>query len=291
MRKLQTFAVAAMIAVLAIACNQKKAEESTMKLTKAPYDTTFAEAKMAAANGDKPIVIDFYTDWCTWCKKLDTEVYTDPRTIDFFTNKMVLFKTNAEVDTALSHQFHISGYPTLVMTDSKGNEIDRIIGYEPTEPFLQDLENFQKGIGTLTDLLQRADTSTDRDLYFQIADKYKYRGGDDDAITWYNKVIAAGQPTDSMSGESKFAIADMYLRSQKYDQALDGYGEISKNFKGSNFAELADIYTGIAYTKKGDTAKAISAYEKFVKVHPNSEDTSYARTQISKLKGTEAQSN
>jgi thioredoxin-related protein len=289
MKILRTFAVTPMIALLAIACSQKKAE-TTAKLTKAPFDTTFAQAKMAAADGDKPIVIDFYTDWCTWCKKLDTEVYTDPKTIDFFTNKMVLFKTNAEVDTALAHKFNISGYPTLVMTDSKGNEIDRIIGYEPTETFLQHLQDYQNGIGTLGDLLKQADTSKNRDLYFQIADKYKYRGGDEDAINWYNKVIDAGKPTDSMSGESKFAIADMYFRAKKYDEALSDYGKISKDFKGTGFAELADIYTPIAYTKMGDTTKAISAFEKFIKVHPNSEDTAYAKIQIGKLKGTAPQS-
>ncbi len=93
-----------------------------------------------------------------------------------------------------------------------------------------------------------------------------------------------------MSGESKFAIADMYFRAKKYDEALSDYGKISKDFKGTGFAELADIYTPIAYTKMGDTTKAISAFEKFIKVHPNSEDTAYAKIQIGKLKGTAPQS-
>ncbi len=288
MRIALTFIFAAMITVLAISCGQKKEAELT-KLTKAPFDTTFVDAKMAAADGDKPIVIDFYTDWCTWCKKLDTEVYTDPRAIDFFSKKMVLYKTNAEVDTALAHQFNISGYPTLVMTDSKGNEIDRIIGYLPADEFLKQLEDYQKGIGTLSDLLKQADTSTSRDLYYQIGDKYKYRGGKDEAVVWFTKVIQTGQPTDSLSGESKLAIADLYLRAKDYDKALSGYDEIAGQFQGTGFAEAAGIYTGIALARKGDTAKAIAAFENFVKMYPTSEDTSYAKSQIDKLKGTAPQ--
>ena len=202
---------------------------------------------------------------------------------------MVLYKTNAEVDTALAHQFNISGYPTLVMTDSKGNEIDRIIGYLPADEFLKQLEDYQKGIGTLSDLLKQADTSTSRDLYYQIGDKYKYRGGKDEAVVWFTKVIQTGQPTDSLSGESKLAIADLYLRAKDYDKALSGYDEIAGQFQGTGFAEAAGIYTGIALARKGDTAKAIAAFENFVKMYPTSEDTSYAKSQIDKLKGTAPQ--
>lgn len=288
MRIVASLMIAAMIMAFAVSCGQKK-EAQAAHLTKAPFDTTFAEAKLAAAKGDKPILIDFYTDWCTWCKKLDTEVYTDPRAIDYFSNKMVLYKTNAEVDTSLAHQFHISGYPTLVMTDSKGNEIDRIVGYLPTDAFLKQLDDYQHGIGTLADLLKQADTSKSRELYYTIGDKYKYRGGQDEAMTWFDKVIETGQPNDSLSGESKLAIADMYLRAKDYDKALDGYDEIAKDFKGTGFAEAADIYTGIALTRKGDTANAINAFEHFVNTYPASEDVQYAKRQIDKLKGTAPQ--
>jgi len=267
---------------LFVSCGQKKVEK---KLTTSPSYSSLADAEAAVASTKKPIVIDFYTDWCTWCKKLDTEVYTDPKVINFFSNEMVLAKVNAEKDTALANKFHISGFPTLVLTDSDGKEIDRIIGYLPATDFLQTLQNYQKGIGTLADLLHQADSVNDRSLYFEIADKYKYRGGDKEAIDWYQKVIDEGKPTDSLSGESRMALADMFRRAKDYDKALKAFSNIMKDFKGHSFAQDAEIWKAIVYRQKGDTAKAITTFENYIKHFPKSQDVSYATTQINKLKG------
>ncbi|NOY88011.1 MAG: thioredoxin fold domain-containing protein [FCB group bacterium] len=270
------------IMVLAVSCGQKKIEK---KLTTAPSYSSLADAKAAATPTKKLIAIDFYTDWCSWCKKLDTEVYTDPKVISLFSHEMVLAKINAEKDTVLANEFHISGFPTIVLTDSDGKEIDRIIGYLPAADFLQTLQNYQKGIGTLADLLQQADTVNDRSLYFEIADKYKYRGGDKEAIKWYQKVIDEGKPTDSLSGESRMALADMFRRAKDYDKALKSFSSIMKDFKRQSFAMDAEIWKAIVYRQKSDTAKAITAFENFIKHYPNSKDVGYATKQINKLKG------
>ncbi|MFQ5454256.1 MAG: thioredoxin fold domain-containing protein, partial [Candidatus Zixiibacteriota bacterium] len=164
---------------------------------------------------------------------MDTVVLIDDKVIDFFSSEMVLLKVNAEVDTALAKSYHISGYPTIVLTDSKGEEIDRIVGYRPADEFLQTLENYKNGIGTLDDLLSKADTSENRNLYFEIADKYKYRGGVEEAKNWYKKVIDAGEPTDSLSGESRLSIADMYRRAIDYDKSLEAFNKTMKDFKGT----------------------------------------------------------
>jgi len=38
----------------------------------------FEEAIAANANNPKMILVDVYTDWCGWCKKMDKETFTDP---------------------------------------------------------------------------------------------------------------------------------------------------------------------------------------------------------------------
>ena len=50
------------MAILAVSCG-KKAEETVSTQMESFYYTTFADAKVAAAETGKPIVIDFYTDW------------------------------------------------------------------------------------------------------------------------------------------------------------------------------------------------------------------------------------
>ena len=183
----------------------------------------------------------------------------------------------------------MSAYPTTVLVDKNGDEVDRIVGYLETDEFLQTLENYQKGIGTLPDLLNRAQTETDRSLYFEIADKYKYRGDPEEAETWYGKVVAAGEPTDSLSGEARMALADMDRRAKNYDKALEDFKAIMTDFSGKQPATDAEIWIAIVYRLKGDTATAISGFEQFIADHPESEDTGYARAQIAKLNGDTTQ--
>ena len=203
---------------------------------------------------------------------------------------MILAKFNAEIDTSVAQQYHVSAYPTVVMIDKNGDEVDRIVGYLETDEFLKTLNDYQRGIGTLPDLLNRAQTETDRSLYFEIADKYKYRGAPEQAEEWYGKVVAAGEPTDSLSGEARMALADMERRAKNYDKALDDFKAIMTDFSGKQPATDAEIWMAIVYRLKGDTAAAISGFEQYIADHPESEDTGYARSQIAKLTGDTAQS-
>ncbi len=214
-------------------------------------------------------------------------MFIDTAVIDFFANEMVLAKINAEEDSLLKEQYHISGYPTSVLTDKDGNEIDRIVGYLPADEYLQTLRDYSNGIGTLDDLLRRAETETGRPLYFEIAEKYKYRGGSDEAQLWFARVIEAGDPRDSLSGESRVATADMFRRAKDYDRALEEFSQIMSDFEGTMFAQDAEIYRAIVYRQKADTAKAIAAFEGYLEHYPESEDTTYALRQIKKLKGEE----
>jgi tetratricopeptide (TPR) repeat protein len=221
---------------------------------------------------------------------MDTVVFVDSQAIRVFSNDMVLTKINAEVDSMAAKQFAISAFPTLVMVDKDGQEIDRIVGYLPTKELLQTIDDYSKGIGTLADFLNKSATDTSRKLAFDIADKYKYRGKAEDATKWYEKVLATGAPTDSLAGESRMALADMLRRDKQWDAALTAFASVEKDFKESpySFAADAGIWQAITLARKGDTAAAVGAYEAFLKNHPASEDTSYARKQIEKLKNPPA---
>jgi tetratricopeptide (TPR) repeat protein len=216
---------------------------------------------------------------------MDTVVFQSTKATEYFKSKVVLVNVNAEVDTTLAREMAISGYPTLVLLDKKGEEIDRVVGYMETDPFLKQLDDYQKGIGTLADLLNQSKTDSSREMSFKIAEKYKYRGKPADATGWYEKVIAV-KPTDSLAGESRMALADMLRRNKKWDEALTAFAAIEKDFKETTYSFSADagIWQAITLSRKGDTTAAISAYEVFLKNYPNSEDTSYARKQIEKLK-------
>ena len=273
-------ALVVILAMIALAACQDATEAA-----KAPYLTDAAQAIAQATESGKHALIYFYSPTCTWCDKLDTVVLTDQKVIDFFTNEMILAKVNGKEDTLLAQQHHIVAYPTLVMVDTNGDEVDRIAGYMEPDSLLTELRNYQKGIGTLADLLSKAEAGPDRSLSFEIAEKYHYRDGREEAVTWYQKVIDDGDPRDSLSGESRMAVGDMHVRAKEYDFAALVFTSIMNDFEGTQFAEDAEIWRAYTYRKKVDTTAAIAAFEEFIEHYPESEDIDYAEKQIKKLKG------
>ena len=94
-----------------------------------------------ASIGQKGIIIDFYADWCIPCKELDALTFSDPRVIklseEFNTYKADMTKSlDDEVET-LRDKYKIIGVPTVLLLNSKGEEVNRITGFVDADEFLK----------------------------------------------------------------------------------------------------------------------------------------------------------
>jgi tetratricopeptide (TPR) repeat protein len=196
---------------------------------------------------------------------------------------MILARMNPEKDTVIAARFYAKAFPTTLLLDKSGREVDRLVGYAPPQDYIKTFVDFSKGIGTLDALLAQASTGNDRNLALQVADKYKYRGIAADAQTWYTKVIETGDPHDSLSGEARMAFADFLRRDKKYDESIEAFRKIEQEFTTVHGRD-AVIWQAIVSVKKGDTAQAISIYESYIQRFPESEDKEYAEEQIKNLK-------
>ena len=105
----------------------------------------FEDALKLAKSQHKPIMVDFYTDWCGWCKKLDSDTYSDPK-VRAAAEKFVCVKIDAEKESALARKYGVAGFPTIIFLDRDGNLISRITGYLPPDQFLA---NIKKILSTL----------------------------------------------------------------------------------------------------------------------------------------------
>lgn len=57
---------------------------------------SFEELSKQYAANPKPILIDIYTDWCGWCKKMDNSTYENPKLVQYVNEKYYAVKFNAE---------------------------------------------------------------------------------------------------------------------------------------------------------------------------------------------------
>jgi thioredoxin-related protein len=104
-------------------------------------DLSFDAAKKLALKEKKKIMVDFYTDWCGWCKVLDRKTYSDEAVGKAADANFISIKIDAEKGegVALAKQFQISGYPTILFLSADGKEIDRVVGYQDASRFERSL--------------------------------------------------------------------------------------------------------------------------------------------------------
>jgi thiol:disulfide interchange protein len=107
------------------------------------WGNSLSEALNTAKSQNKPVMVDFYTDWCGWCKKLDSDTYSDSK-VQALADKFVCVKVDGDKDRASVLKYDISGYPTIVFLDNTGKEIDRNVGYAGPEEMAQKMQKLVK---------------------------------------------------------------------------------------------------------------------------------------------------
>ena len=268
---------------LAIGCGKQEEVETAPPPT-IDFIKYYDVALETAREKSMPVLLDFYTDWCGWCKRLDSITFRDSA-VAALSEKIIFAKINGGQDTVAREKHSIQGYPSLVLLDSAGQEIDRIGGFLPPDEFVITINNYLQGIGTLDYYLAIADTGSTPEIDFALAQKYGDRGLFDKSEEYFQKVIKTNKNNEgSFTSASMMALADISLRLDRYDEAIARYNMVKKKFPDSTTVNDADIYIAICHREKGDTTAAIKAFEDFLINYPNSPDSSYAQKQIDRLK-------
>jgi hypothetical protein len=109
------------------------------------FGGSFDDALDAASQRKTVVMAEFYTDWCNWCRRLDTDTFTNPE-VRGELGQLVALKLNAEESgSELAARFGIDSYPTMIFFDARGNEMERILGYLPPDKFLWRVRRIRAG--------------------------------------------------------------------------------------------------------------------------------------------------
>jgi thiol-disulfide isomerase/thioredoxin len=126
-----------------------------------------------AKASNRLVLLDFWTEWCTWCKRLDRETFSDPSVVAEMKD-VLAWNVDAEspAGAPLAKRLFVGTYPALIVLGPDGVVRDRIGGFLAPEDFKRELRRVRADRGTRSDLERRvAARTTDVDLRWALAEK------------------------------------------------------------------------------------------------------------------------
>jgi len=88
----------------------------------------------------RPVMLDFYADWCVSCKEMERFTFSDPAVADKMSRALLLkadVTANNADDRELLKRFRLFGPPGTIFFDAQGREIEgsRVVGFQNAERF------------------------------------------------------------------------------------------------------------------------------------------------------------
>lgn len=109
-----------------------------------------AERMQAARAQGKPVMIDYYADWCVDCVRMEKTTFSDPEVAQLLNDGFVLLQVdvtdpNAAGPRAIKQSHGIYGPPAMLFFNDQGEEVSdmRRYGYMDSEAFLRHIEPLQ----------------------------------------------------------------------------------------------------------------------------------------------------
>jgi thiol:disulfide interchange protein DsbD len=102
------------------------------------------ELEQRLQSAGRPVMLDFYADWCVSCKEMERFTFSDPG-VRAVMDKMLLLQAdvteNTEQHKLLLKRFSLFGPPGIIFFDAQGREIKglRVVGYQDSDRFLKTL--------------------------------------------------------------------------------------------------------------------------------------------------------
>lgn len=127
-----------------------------------PGTPAWAEVLAKAKAASKPAFVDFSTTWCGWCRRLEKDTFSQA-SVGEVMKGFVNVQLDAEKGEGpdLAKRYGVRGFPTMLVVDAAGDEVDRIVGYLPPAEFTKEAQRILRGDGTIPSLRAKVAAAPD----------------------------------------------------------------------------------------------------------------------------------
>jgi thioredoxin-related protein len=277
-------------------------------------------ARSRARQEGKPILVDLWADWCTWCKRLDREVFSTP-TFREYAARFVLLRVDTEDGaggTRLMEDFEVESLPTTLIVTHDLVRIGELRGFAPVEPYIQNLEleramyaalvrayddhraaatkaarsgstRGRSASGGAVEAGSDGDRAAD-DTLQTLADELHARRDGARAAELYREILARGGSNVEVAAWNHYYYADSLRLQGAWDEALAATAAARAAVRAVDDDELVERIDLLPYRVARDAVRcdqARTALERFLTDHPAGVYSDVAQEALRRMKSTE----
>jgi len=214
-----------------------------------------------------------FTDWCVLCKKMDAETYSDPQLIKDIANKYVWLKLNTETEEdgkRLQKDFAILTYPTTLVLDSQGEEVDRIGRFLPAAEFTETVQSFAHSPGSVAGLRKTVQEQPNSvSAHYALAEKLLDQNNYAKSAPEFEKVIALDPDNREHKTDLSYYNVALSLASQeKFVEAIVKLDTLQERFPNSTAVADSAVLRGQIYHCCNELDKAQAVLRDYVDKYP-----------------------
>jgi thioredoxin-related protein len=124
--------------------SSSKNETGMITIQGLTFNTQVQPSLEAAKEQGKPIFVYARSQVCGWCKKFESETFTNKTVVRILNEKFILLSIDVYEQKNDSINLRVRGTPTEIFLNKNGIEINRIPGYSETQQFLDTINEIIK---------------------------------------------------------------------------------------------------------------------------------------------------
>ncbi|HYR42863.1 MAG TPA: tetratricopeptide repeat protein [Terriglobia bacterium] len=228
------------------------------------WERDYGKAIERAQAEKKLIVADMYTDWCALCKQMDAETFADAGVIRNLADKYVWLKLNTETEEEgirLQKEFAILTYPTVLVLDGQGEEVDRIDRFLSAGQFRERARSFVDSPDSLASLRKAIRQQPNSvSAQYALAEKLLNQNNYAKAASEFEKVVELDpENREGKTDLSRYNVALCLASQEKFVEAIAQLDLLETRFPLSDAVADAAVLRGQIYRccNKLDEAQAV----------------------------------
>jgi thioredoxin-related protein len=245
----------------------------TSKADAIPWEGDYGAALEKANTAGQLVVVYLYTDWCGFCRKMDRETFEDEKLIEEMAERYVWVRLNAETQdegARLRREMGVSGFPTTLLLNGKGEELDRLEGFIPPSGFQETVDRMASAPDSIPALSAELEKDPDSaPLHYRIGRKHLDRRDFPKARQAFTRVIELDPGNlEGSTDSSHYYLAVSLASLEQLDEALDQLQVFDTRFKSSEVAADVQVLKGLIHFHSGDVDAAKQILRQYLKENP-----------------------